>query len=597
MQANTSFRFQWQLSPIYEKSEVNPEAAYEQWGKKGPLLAAMEIEDRNGWEVPCPNNMTSNHKRKDWFGDRNTLIADTSSYQELEKLWGNYCAQKRQEMVRTEIQALVVVEQDNPYEQILNKATLENLDWLVEYKLAIAEEEMAMLRFWFQQPKDKLKAMAERIVNAFFHGFISQSRSQGDRRRVRFYYQVGQEPLAKQVLIIMKQRGLRPVISRPKSMYERNQFALDHQYDLYWGLNKENGQEIIKAWEAELKKYEKELKDTCGMIGIDQFGQKPDIIFPSQYSLRLTDEQLEIFYEINRRKLSMEAEYIKPGELSFCKITFPNILFEAQFPEIFKSFFELNMMESEEYELEQQKLIDVMDLCEKIEIKGIKGNQTDLTVQLFPISNPLKQTKFLNCGGDLNIPFGEVFTTPKLRGTEGILHIPKICLKGIFYHNMYLKIQDGIIIEANCDEGEAYIKRNLLHDCDQVSFGEFAIGTNTYAATLNEKYHLDDRLPILIYEKTGPHLAVGDACFARAEDYPIFNMYDQKEMVCRQNEALHFYGENKHYYGFHTDITLPYHQILYLRGVTKQGKYIKIIEKGRFVMPGIEKLNQGFEGI
>ena len=38
------------------------------------------------------------------------------------------------------------------------------------------------------------------------------------------------------------------------------------------------------------------------------------------------------------------------------------------------------------------------------------------------IENREQQTNFMNCGGDLNIPYGEVFTTPQLKGTNGLLH-------------------------------------------------------------------------------------------------------------------------------------------------------------------------------
>ncbi|RRD93834.1 hypothetical protein EII17_10790 [Clostridiales bacterium COT073_COT-073] len=594
MQNGSKYRFQWQLSPIYEKSEMNPQVAFTKWGDKGPLLAAMEVEGKSRWEKDC---LRDGQNRDQLLAKRQELITSGAAYPEIEKSWQEYCRQRRLAAVKDEVRQWVVAGTKNTYEQILKQAEPENLDWLADYQLPIAQAEIDMCKFWFAQPLARLRDMAGHIVAAFLHGFISQSRERGQRRRVRFYYQVGQEALAKEVVLAMQEKGLVPVITCPKSMFGRNQFAVDHQFDLYRQLSATEVTELITAYQETLAANAEELRDTCGMIGIDQFGQKPETIIPATHSLQLDSREMELFYQLQLEKMKAEAEYVKPSELSFCKITFPNLLLEEQFPELFEKFFALNLMDSTEYEWEQQKLIDAMDLCEKIEIKGIEGNQTDLTVQLFAIKDPVSQTKFLNCGGDLNIPFGEVFTTPKLKGTEGILHIPHICLKGVFYHNLFLQIKDGIILKADCDEGEDYIKKNLLQNREQVGFGEFAIGTNTYAATLTEQYQLDERLPILIYEKTGPHLAVGDSCFARAEDRPIYNMYDHKEMVCRENEAPYFNGPSRQYYGFHTDITLPYHQILYLRGRTKTGELIPIIENGRFVLAGIDKLNQGFAGI
>ena len=48
-------------------------------------------------------------------------------------------------------------------------------------------------------------------------------------------------------------------------------------------------------------------------------------------------------------------------------------------------------------------------------------------------------------------------------------------------------------------------------------------------------YQIEDRLPILIAEKTGPHFAVGDTCYSHAEDVAVYNP-DGKEIVARDNE-------------------------------------------------------------
>ena len=49
-------------------------------------------------------------------------------------------------------------------------------------------------------------------------------------------------------------------------------------------------------------------------------------------------------------------------------------------------------------------------------IKGRGKNKTDLKICLQELSNPEKETLFENCVADVNIPVGEVFTSPKLAG-------------------------------------------------------------------------------------------------------------------------------------------------------------------------------------
>ena len=49
------------------------------------------------------------------------------------------------------------------------------------------------------------------------------------------------------------------------------------------------------------------------------------------------------------------------------------------------------------------------------------------------------------------------------------------------------------------------------------------------------------------------------------------------------------------YYGCHTDITIPYEELGSIRVIDDDGDMVSIIEKGRFVLSGTEKLNEPFE--
>ena len=49
------------------------------------------------------------------------------------------------------------------------------------------------------------------------------------------------------------------------------------------------------------------------------------------------------------------------------------------------------------------------------------------------MNDPEKETLFENCVADVNIPVGEVFTSPVLEGTEGVLHVSRVYLEGLQY--------------------------------------------------------------------------------------------------------------------------------------------------------------------
>ena len=126
--------------------------------------------------------------------------------------------------------------------------------------------------------------------------------------------------------------------------------------------------------------------------------------------------------------------------------------------------------------------------------------------------------------------------------------------------------------------------------------GEFAIGTNTTAYTSARRLGIEDRLPILIAEKMGPHFAVGDTCYSWEEDTPVYNP-DGKEIIARDNEisALRKEDLSMAYYGCHTDITIPYDELGSIAMIDDDGEMIPIIEDGRFVLPGTEELNRPFD--
>ena len=122
--------------------------------------------------------------------------------------------------------------------------------------------------------------------------------------------------------------------------------------------------------------------------------------------------------------------------------------------------------------------------------------------------------------------------------------------------------------------------------------GEFAIGTNTTAYAMAEKFGILDRLPILIVEKMGPHFAVGDTCYSWSEDSPMYNP-DGKEMIARDNEVSILRKEDvsKAYFGVHTDITIPYKELERISAVREDGTKVDLILDGRFVLAGLDELN------
>ena len=589
---------QQKLSPAYESSSLNPEQAETLWPGCGAWYAAIQAEAASGYEDICLGKHELAQEKALLAESAEAIFAGNEAPEakaaKAQALWKAYLLKTAKARAFDFAKGMTVIGSENPYTAILAKANPLDDSWMEAYGLPVTQLDRDMMRFWFSLPKEKLVAMGHTIVDAFLHGFISQSRDRRDRTRVRFFYQLGQEALAQEVVKAFAEKGLNPVITTPHTVYMLNQCQVDHQFDRFYQMDQSLYEAEWDAHQEAMHFYEQELKDTCGMVGIDQLGMEATIIRPCRSAFQLDAKAREWFAKLGSKKADLESQWIKPSEISFCKVAFPNKLVGDRFEEVFADFFAMNAVVSEPYELLQQVLIDGLDTCESVHIKGYRGNDTDLCVQLWPIEDPAKQTKFLNCGGDLNIPYGEIFTTPKLTGTNGILHVEQICLKGVFYHDLRLTFENGWVVKAESADGPGYVQENLLYPQTKIPMGEFAIGTNTSAYAIAQRYDIGSRLPILIYEKMGPHIAIGDPCFARSEDVPIYNMYDRKDMVCRQNEVtMERNIRESVYFGKHVDITLPYHQVEYLRGVRADGTTVDFIREGRFVLENTEGLNEG----
>ncbi|MGN0156959.1 MAG: aminopeptidase, partial [Lachnospiraceae bacterium] len=283
-------------------------------------------------------------------------------------------------------------------------------------------------------------------------------------------------------------------------------------------------------------------------------------------------------------------------------IAFPIPQIGERFEEIFEETIKINTLDYQKYRDIQQTIIDTLDKASYVRVKGCGENKTSLTVALWKLKNPEKETIFENCVADVNIPVGEVFTSPVLKGTNGVLHVTEVFLNGLQYKDLSLTFEDGMVTEYSCsnfkdsNEGKKYIKDHVLHQHDTLPMGEFAIGTNTVAYVVSKKYGISNVMPILIAEKTGPHFAVGDTCYSHEEDIMTYNP-DKKAIVARENEvsALRKSDPAKAYLNCHTDITIPYDELGELTAVTQQGEEYPIIRNGRFVLPGTQELNKPFD--
>src|SRR3954463_9955137 len=112
-------------------------------------------------------------------------------------------------------------------------------------------------------------------------------------------------------------------------------------------------------------------------------------------------------------------------------------------------------------------------LMEKTDRVEIKGPGTDLRFSIKGISSII-------CGGDRNIPDGEVFSCPVRDSVQGhvLFNAPSI-YQGTGFDSIRLEFKDGKVVKATSNNSE---KLNKILDSDPGAryIGEFSLGFNPY---------------------------------------------------------------------------------------------------------------------
>jgi aminopeptidase len=609
------------LPENYENSFANPAYAVKMLGEKfGALAAFLYTEMRSLIGFTYEGRLEELVIRMELFSE--VYAAFVYEQQENHKLptyaaireilyWfvSDYADVAAEERVRE-----MVCPENNFAAAILRTADFTDLRYLYAYGEYVGENELKMAEFMNSLQEETIHTMADTYTEGYRIGFEVTGKDLSKKATVDVRYQLGFERMMRRGLENFEKMGLQPVIYRAAtsilynpSIYKNGfysvspnrQYEFDHKDDKALFLDKMYCSRKLEVMHTAFEKYKKEARGYAGPAVVETFGEKEFEPVNKPESLKMTDEQSALLVENRTQMGQLQRQYIIEEERSFTSIAFPIPEVGDCFEELFRETIQINTLDYKKYQRIQQTIIDALDQADHCEIKGCNGNHTDLKVNLWKLKNPAKETIFENCVADVNIPVGEVFTSPVLEGTNGVLHVTRVFLNGLEYKDLEITFENGKIQNYNCanfateEENKAFIKENILFRHKTLPLGEFAIGTNTTAYVAAKKLGVESKMPILIAEKMGPHFAVGDTCYSHAEEVKVYNP-DGKEIVARDNEvaALRSVNPSKAYFNCHTDITIPYDELAELTAVKKDGDRITIIQNGRFVLPGTEELNE-----
>lgn len=486
------------------------------------------------------------------------------------------------------------------YQDIIENADLSDLRYLFRAGKYISSNEKEIAEFIQNYPEDKLKSVAKVVVNGFIEGFNDDNKNISNKSTVGLFYKIGLEKLYKEIIKGFKENNLECSVINAYSTKINEQNAFDHKHDIALILDERFIENYIKSYDNGQEITKDILKGYSGILYIENFGRKPFGPKMKTANLKLEKDQQPLYQKLNMEVVKLSQKYMSRAETSFCIVAFPTPEVGDKFEKIFEETIKINMLESLHCQKIQQKMIDILDTADKAHIKGKGDNKTDLYVKIPKLNDASKETNFVNGGATVNIPVGELFTSPQLSGTNGKLHVDITYQGGLRYDNLEIIFKDGFVSEYTCtnfdneEENKKYIEQNLLFPHKTLPMGEFAIGTNTLAYVMSRKYDIMDVLPVLIMEKTGPHFAIGDTCFSQSEDNVVCNPLNSKEVTARDNEMSikRKIDMSKAYTFKHSDITLAFDDIEFITAISYNGERTDLIRDGRFVVPGTEELNE-----
>ena len=530
---------------------------------------------------------------------------------------------------------------------IVMEQDLTDLRYLYAYGEYVSETEIKLASFMNSLPQETIDQMASTYTEGFRKGFQVMGRDLKKKRTVVVEFQLGFERMIRRAVEYFREMGLEPICYRAavESVNRRangrrgyygtspnKQYDYDHRYDsaLYMGnAFKERKLAVLRsAYET----YRKEAAWCAGPALVETFGEEGFAPVNKKAALALNAHQEALTLAYANESRQIVNQYMPGDETSFTIIAFPKPEIGPDFEEVFRETIRINTLDYEKYQKIQQRIIQALDEASHVLITGRSGNETSMKVSLHPLNDREKETNFENCVSDVNIPLGEVFTSPILKGTEGLLHVKNVYVEDYQFRNLRMVFEDGKVTEYSCGnfedgeagedgkgetdgdvgnagkgesagtagearrQGQALVKQVIMRNHDWLPLGEFAIGTNTTAYAMARRFSIGDKLPILIAEKMGPHFAVGDTCYSFAEDSPMYNP-DGREVIARDNEIslLRKTDMSKAYFSCHTDITIPYSELGDIKAVRADGSSIDIIRQGRFVLEGTEELNEALD--
>ncbi len=125
-----------------------------------------------------------------------------------------------------------------------------------------------------------------------------------------------------------------------------------------------------------------------------------------------------------------------------------------------------------DYALLNERMKPLHEMLANAKEVRLVGEGTDITLSI-------EGQTWIPCAGDLNIPDGEIFSSPVLESVNGSITYAPSVYEGKPFEFVRLDVKDGVVVDADASDRDG-LEHILDTDEGARRFGEFAFGTNPY---------------------------------------------------------------------------------------------------------------------
>ncbi|MBF1011348.1 MAG: thermophilic metalloprotease, partial [Lachnoanaerobaculum sp.] len=314
------------------------------------------------------------------------------------------------------------------YNIIMND-DLSDLRYLFKFGEYIGSNEINTAKYLNSLDNETVRLCAKTFVDGYRDGFFAMQKDISKRSVVSLIYNIGFERIAKEAVIFFEDMGFEVVLQRkPYRLADispvknrgicsggvNRQFEYDHKFDMNIFTKKAYLDRKLEVCKRTFEEIKEDMSKYGGPARMESFGEIEFLPVKKKCANEFSEKQNNLMTNYRNEMMLLQDEYIDTSGTAFCIIAWPLPSIaedEKIYSNIFDDIIRINTLDVAKYKDAQQKIIDALDKADTVSIAGGEGNKTSLTIKLHELKDATKETNFENCGADVNIPVGEVFTS------------------------------------------------------------------------------------------------------------------------------------------------------------------------------------------